>query len=1042
MLLRYFFLTSLLLWHFALPSHAQKIDTVGIAAIRATATALKDSRRHADALPLFQDAARRYALAGDTQALAECQLQVGICHYTLSDYNQSEAVLQESIGLLSRATASKTTPLLVHTYMHYGSLLHSRQQYDRALQAYNSALQEALTRIRPKDALFGNIYTGLAIASRRLERYAESEWYLNSAMQAYRESGAGMELTYVLDLNLAVHYITMGDFEQALRHFQKVEHWLDGLPQVPTKVQVEQLYLNLGALYSMNKNFNQALQYFHKADQVIRQRFGDAHELLATNQNNIGNALLRLERFSEAMPYFRSAMMVADSLWKKPSSIRVFIWSNIAVCLSKQGSEQDAAQAWDKALAEAHMLGRYTDQALIHSMMAETCISRSDYAAAIQHYEQGIALFIDGYGQNARQLTDFYTPMGWAINKLRRYEEALVWLDKSLLLQSRSGHLHPAGQIPDTALILSPVTSLTLLGRAASLFGQWESKRDTALLGAAWHTVQQALRINNRFRQRYQHNRKDNHEALQSNRTLYALGVEIARQRYTTGVDTRGLEQAFQIADQSKAVLLSEGAQNTEAKQYAGVPTDLIETEARLGREIAFYETRVFEAGVTKDAATAAYRDSILFDLKHRQEALIGQMEQEYPRYFELRHSVRPVKVTEVQQVLAPATLLVEYLIDPEKQQLYIFTIDRTNGLNTTVVPFDTAVNRQIRELHRLSQSLWLVRDDNRNRFIRLSNALYRQLIAPIETHLTDKNQLVIVADGALHYLPFELLLRTPDVKTFGGLDYLIRRVEIAYQYSSALFVRHATAARERGGTPGVLLKETPAHPSARLLAFAPVFGSPDSPEAIAMRNRGIVDTTLRAIDGDHFRPLPYSESEVRGIAGLIGPYHSTLLLYEDAHEAALKAELQQPYQIAHVATHSFANLTHPKFSGIACSQPIDSSGTEDGILYAHEIFGLNIPANLVVLSSCESGLGKLADSEGLLGIGRAFAYAGVPNIIYSLWKVNDKAGSELMMEFYTQVLSGQKTYGAALRSAKLKMLDHPATALPNIWAGFLLLGK
>ena len=169
------------------------------------------------------------------------------------------------------------------------------------------------------------------------------------------------------------------------------------------------------------------------------------------------------------------------------------------------------------------------------------------------------------------------------------------------------------------------------------------------------------------------------------------------------------------------------------------------------------------------------------------------------------------------------------------------------------------------------------------------------------------------------------------------------------------------------------------------------------------------------------------------------GTRNNTLALRTQAGEGALKQALTEPYQYVHIAGHSFSDLKDPKFSGIACS----SSDTliEDGILYADEISQLNIQADLVTISSCESGYGQVAQGDGLLGLNRTFISAGAQNVVFSLWKVYDHISASFMVDFYTRVLDGQG-YAGSLRAAKLRLIRDPATASPHFWAAYMLVGR
>jgi CHAT domain-containing protein len=210
-------------------------------------------------------------------------------------------------------------------------------------------------------------------------------------------------------------------------------------------------------------------------------------------------------------------------------------------------------------------------------------------------------------------------------------------------------------------------------------------------------------------------------------------------------------------------------------------------------------------------------------------------------------------------------------------------------------------------------------------------------------------------------------------------------------------------------------------------------------------------DDLLRSltIDGKKFDELKHSEWEIKDIIELFADKsndkNGTAYFYSDATEDAFKKNVGK-YRIVHMATHSFINESHPDISGIIFAQPLskeygNTGVSEDGILYAGETYNLDLNADLVVLSSCESGLGKLIRGEGMMALTRGFLYSGANNIIFSLWKIPDKHTSELMVEFYSQMLSG-KNYAESLRKAKLKLMESELTARPRSWAGFIMIGS
>ena len=159
-----------------------------------------------------------------------------------------------------------------------------------------------------------------------------------------------------------------------------------------------------------------------------------------------------------------------------------------------------------------------------------------------------------------------------------------------------------------------------------------------------------------------------------------------------------------------------------------------------------------------------------------------------------------------------------------------------------------------------------------------------------------------------------------------------------------------------------------------------------------------------------------------------------------NANEDFIKSGELKKYRLLHFATHGFVNTWKPELSGILLAQ--DTAINEDGILYSGEIYNLKLNADLAVLSACETGLGEIKKGEGLIGLTKALLYAGSKNIIVSLWKVADKSTSDLMIDFYKNLLEEKQDFSQALQQAKLKMIDEGKHAHPFYWSPFILIGK
>jgi CHAT domain-containing protein len=372
--------------------------------------------------------------------------------------------------------------------------------------------------------------------------------------------------------------------------------------------------------------------------------------------------------------------------------------------------------------------------------------------------------------------------------------------------------------------------------------------------------------------------------------------------------------------------------------------------------------------------------------------------------------------IQKIQKKINKETLLVDYQWDRQQKKIWIRTINQ-NGFIKYDVVLNQNFEKEVKAFHQSLQQFSLPKKKNRKQFLKQSYYLYATLISPFENLLDGVENLTIISDEFLQLVPFEVLVPSQNQTHFTEVEFLIKRYNIEYQSSLTSFLNNRTS------------KHTP-DPKVSFLGFAPVFDSKEknstvtSESPIAMRDRQI-------------SALPFSEIELLTINKFLtesSHLETKILLHDKANEPNLKTALSQNHKYIHIASHSFADSERPNENGILCYR---SEGAER-ILTAEEISKMNLKADLVVLSSCESGYGNV-ESGDVQGIHRSFLNAGASNVIYSLWKVNDKISSQLMINFYSFLLKSGKSYSEALRLAKLKLLENSDTASPNLWAPFVL---
>ena len=299
------------------------------------------------------------------------------------------------------------------------------------------------------------------------------------------------------------------------------------------------------------------------------------------------------------------------------------------------------------------------------------------------------------------------------------------------------------------------------------------------------------------------------------------------------------------------------------------------------------------------------------------------------------------------------------------------------------------------------------------------AEALYTMLLQPTQAYLTPEKPLLIVPDGALHYLPFETL-RSKDVA--GQPRCLIEQYPMSYMPSVSVLAELERSVSKRDRKFALLAYGDPTFSTT---------GSADSPSSSLVR--GVYESA-----GNHFPQLPNTRREVEVIGRLFPVGRQTTFVGGDATEASVKRVNLRDYRLVHFATHAVIDDQNAGRSGIVLS--LVNTGNEDGILRVSEIFNLEMQADLVVLSACQTGVGTLVRGEGIIGLTRAFLYAGARRVAISLWDVNDLTTPDFMESFYRHLRHGE-TPAIALRSAKLAMIHNGPriTAHPYFWAPFAL---
>lgn len=553
-----------------------------------------------------------------------------------------------------------------------------------------------------------------------------------------------------------------------------------------------------------------------------------------------------------------------------------------------------------------------------------------------------------------------------------------------------------------------------------------------------------------------------------------AAGAGTSSAESLSGKSLEYASQAFKITEQSRARSLLDLLSETNASVTQGVPPEFLKRKQdNLDRQQEIAE-ELTGISLAADSGKRGPGDleGDLEKLQTEFEEIENQIRTASPRYASLT-SGNPLTLADVQSgVLDDQTVLLEYNLGTDAS--YLWAVGKS-GVSLYKLPARSTIEKLATELRaqlipsrlqRRIAGIDVMVDPQRGlgisatpfaedaaAFITASNAVYKTAVEPASSMLGEK-RLLIVADGALNYIPFEALVKPSASGDYSSLPYLIKTNEVVYAPSASVI--------------GAIRQQTTSQAGRGVLILAdPVFNSNDARSRGAggvsnlgeTRGLGIQSAMTdiagqQAASGDisKMQGLPFarlmgSRTEAEQIVKLAktSGTQADLWLDLDASEDNVDARDLSKYRVVHIATHGLLNAERPQFTGLVLS--LVGNKNEDGFLRTDEVFNLKLGSPLVMLSACETGLGKEKRGEGVMGLTRAFMYAGAPTVGVSLWSVADKSTADLMTDFYKRLLatpapaSGGVAASAAMRDAQLSMIAGKKYSAPFYWAPFVLVG-
>ena len=688
------------------------------------------------------------------------------------------------------------------------------------------------------------------------------------------------------------------------------------------------------------------------------------------------------------------------------------------------GEMRKALEKYNEALPIRRVAGDRRGEAVTLNSIGAVYQSLGETRKALEKYNEALSIS-QAIGDRSMEGRTLHN-IGAAYNSLGEAQKALEMYNEALPIRRAVGDRN---------------------GEAATLLGIARAEQKRGNLTQARQTIEQAISIVESVRASIG-SQELRASFFASRQDFYESYIEVLMQMHKQNPAASFDALALAVSERARARSLLELLTEARADIRQGVDSSLIERERSLRQRFAARaaaQANLLNRKHTPEQADAAAKE--IASITAEYEQLEAQIRARSPRYAALTQP-RPLGLTEIQQqALDEDTLLLEYALGEKRSYLWLVSQRSIDSYELPPRAELEAAARRVYELLIVRPKRWTPPDPQ---LIAQAEALSRMLLGPVAPQLGAK-RLVVVAPGALSYLPFAALPAPEDKKRPAG-DYepLIAKHEVVNIPSASVLsiIRRETAGRQQATKSVAVLADPVFEASDPRLASAKNGSASEETPAAPVADAELSELT-RAIRTMNFSDaragftrLAFSRQEAEGIITLT-PKGTGLKAtdFNASRDLAMSRELSQ-YRILHFATHGMLNSERPELSGLVFSL-IDRQGKpQDGFLRLYEIYNLQLNADLIVLSACETGLGKEIKGEGLIGLTRGFMYSGAPRVVASLWNVDDLATAELMKLFYQGILKDGLPAGAALRAAQLELSRQKRWASPYFWAGFVLHGE
>jgi CHAT domain-containing protein/Tfp pilus assembly protein PilF len=813
----------------------------------------------------------------------------------------------------------------------------------------------------------------------------------------------------------------LGEPDKALEYFeQALQEWQKRADLSPAdRGRVAILLQNLAVASDKLGQWEKARDYYDRAlamlsagDDARPATLDSKGELYAT----FGDLKKARELYDEAL-----AILPAE---KFDPDLKAGILVHLGQLFSLQNDLRNAVNSFEQA---RDLKPQKPKRADVLTNLAVAYAAQGKLEEAMAAYNEALSIQLELNDKRGQALT--LQKRGETYNLLKQHQQALADLERALALWT---------SLKDSR------------GRAATLNTLARVEQDRGNVRDALKYSDEVISIVESQRTKLA-SRQLRISYFATQESYYELNVELNMQLSKSG-GAEYIAQAFGVVEKGRARVLLEtlaeaGVDQFEVNQQSDLQPSsvLVQLLAFRAKLAAKLQARTNLLNRMPNAIELAAFDKEVDGIAEKIDLLEAQVRSQHPRYATLTKP-QPVTLKNAQKQLDENTLLLEYALGEKRSYVWAVTQNSIQG-------FELAPRAQIEQVaHRVTEALNAKSQNRQERsqldkqFSEASAELSKMVLERVAPLLSNK-RLVVVRDGALQFVPFAALplANSPHIAEH-EIVYLpsasvlaVQRQEFANRKPAA----HAVAVLANpvfgldDDRVSSAVKKKPNGGAVSMQSQPPQVNS--SPDVNGSRN---VKNALRDAGIDRLERLPFSYDEALAIMNVVPKSEYFAALGFEANRATAMSPVLSKYRVIHFATHGILNLEHPELSGIVLSL-VDKNGVpQDGYLFLHDIYNLNLPAELVVLSACQTGVGKQIQGEGLIALTRGFMYAGAARLVASLWKVDDAATAKLMEQFYKEMFTNGKKPAAALQAAQLYLRKQPRWNSPVYWAGFFIQGE